>query len=111
MLQHHWFNPFTRHLFGRKVAVPLPSVKKPFPLSEKNALVMLYETKIHFVYRGIVPPDPVKMEGATAGVHRIKLYSESAGNSNHLFLPPNINRVTLVCLWDWTGVLKTSLSD
>lgn len=51
-LQHHWLNPFTCHLLGPKPAVLLPFVKKNFPLSEKNALVMLYDMKIHFVYKG-----------------------------------------------------------
>lgn len=59
---------------------------------------MHYEMRIHFVVRGIVLPNPVKMAGATVGVHRIKLYSESAVNNNYLFFPPSINRITLMCL-------------
>lgn len=108
-LQHHWLNPFTSHPSGPKIAAPLPSVKKLFLKVRRMFWSCIMRLKSILFIRGIVLPNPVKMAGATVGMHRRKLCSESTVSSNHLFFPPSVNRITLVCVWDQTGVLKTSL--
>lgn len=79
---------------------PTAFCKKLFPFSERMLWSCFMRWKSILFIRGIALPNLVKMAGTTAGMHRIKLHSESAVNSNHLFLPPSIKRITLVCLWD-----------